>query len=139
MPTNRSRRRRTQVTSSGITEADYIYFTWGAFFEAENYEDRKTKDDLKAFWKAHRTAIMERYNAEEKAQRHFGHRPWPIWKWELTEPRLITEANNFKSMKVWDRQRQVYDWVETDLEYLKRLGLLEAWELEHLETTATNG
>lgn len=128
MPTNRGRRKRTQSTSGGITEADYIYFTCGAFFDAENYGDGKTQDELRAFWKTHRAAIMQRYLAQEKSRLHLGHRPWPIWEWELMEPRLKTAAREYTSVKVWNRQAKVYDWVETDIEYLARLGLLEPWE-----------
>lgn len=126
MPTTRTKKTRGRVTEAGgITYADYIYFTSGPFFDAENYEQGKTKADLVKFWKTHRETILARYFTE---QRNPGQRPWPMWEWELTKPRLITEANKFTSMRVWDRQRKVYDFVETDFDYLKRLGLLEPWE-----------
>jgi hypothetical protein len=77
MPTNRTRRTRDRAGAGGITEADYIYFTWGDFFEAEGYADGKTEEELKAFWLKHRAAIMARYEAED----HQEPDPWPVEKW----------------------------------------------------------
>jgi len=46
---------------------------------------------------------------------------------------LADHEAEFESTKVWDQQRQVYDWVESDYEYLKRLNLLEDWELQKMK------
>lgn len=67
MPSNRTRRTRNRATwAGGITEADYIYFTWGDFFEAEGYTEGKTEAELKAFWHEHKEAIMARFYQDEK-------------------------------------------------------------------------
>jgi len=79
MATNRTRRTRTQGKRGGISEADYIYFSAGPFFEAENYEDGKSEEELRAFWLEHREAIIERHHHEYP---HHGD-PWPVEKWEV--------------------------------------------------------
>ena len=112
MPTNSKRQARGRVSSAGITKSDYIYFSSGDFFEAENYAEGKTEEELKAFWNKHRHAIIERYLEEERLRGHKGSRPWAFWQWDQTEPRLP---------------------LETDYAYLKRLGLLESWEIEKSE------
>lgn len=132
MPTNRKRTSRTR-TGLGITESDYLYYTWGTFFEAENYEEGKTKAELKAFWEKHRQAILARYFAEG---RHPGQRPWPVWKWELTEPRLKVGTEEFWGG--WTKNGppaapEIFDVMESDEEYLERLGLLEEWEKDALK------
>lgn len=125
MPTNRKRVARGRIIAGGITEADYAYFTAGDFFEAEGYSDGKTEDELRAFWKAHRTAIMGRYMAENHAKGLTAHRPWAFWKWDATDPRMQTPPGDHSSLRTWDHQRGCFDWVETDYEYLQRLNLLE--------------
>ena len=128
MPTTRTKRTRNRIIGAGgITEADYLYFCFGEYFEAEHYERGKTKAELRAFWKKHRKAIMERYLDEDKC---IGRRPWAFWKWDMPEPQRPTPPGEFEAQKVWDRQRGIYDWVETDFAYLKRLNLLTAWEIE---------
>ena len=128
MATNRNRRTRGRaVGAGGITEADYVFFSFGDFFEGEDWAKGKSEKEIEEFWKAHRGAIMDRYFSENRA-RGPGSRPWPFWKWEMTEPRRGTEPKEFKSQKVWDHHLREFAWVETDLEYLKRLGLLEPWE-----------
>lgn len=116
--------------SGGISEADYVYFTSGDFFEAENYEIGKSEEELKFFWDKHRGAIMERYLAENRKKGWEANRPWYFWKVDAVEPRLKTPPGEFDAQRVWDHQRKVYDWVETDFDFLKRLNLLEDWELK---------
>jgi len=78
MPTNRIRRTRCRATwGDGITEAEYIFFTWGDFFEAEDFAKGKTEDELFALWLKHRAAILERFHAEAGAD----FIPWAIEKW----------------------------------------------------------
>jgi hypothetical protein len=106
----------------------YLFFSFGNFFEAEDFADGKSPAELQAVWRQHRAAILERYLAEHRARGWPGCRPDYFWG-ELTEPRRTTAPGKYPSQRVWDRQRHVYDWVEDDLEYLRRLGLLEPWEL----------
>lgn len=134
MPTSRTRRNRARaVGPGGISEADYIYFTSGDFFEAEGYEDGKSEEELKIFWLRHREAILKRNLEENRARGWKAERPWYFWKVDMVEPRLKTPPGEFEANKVWDHQKGKYDWVESDFEYLKRLNLLEDWELEQGE------
>jgi len=119
-----------RTAAGGITEADYIYFTWGDFFCAESYEEGKTKSELKSFWKKNRAAILDRYFAEG---RHSGQRPWPFWEWEMPEPRL--KVGTVEHWPPWGKdgppkKPEIHDVYEEDFDYLKRLGLLEPWEME---------
>jgi hypothetical protein len=116
--------------AGGISEADYVYFTSGDFFEAENYEIGKSEEELRMFWEKHRQAILERYMNEMRAKGWIANRPWYFWKVDMVESRLKTPPGEFDAQKVWDHHRNIYNWVETDFAYLKRLGLLEPWELE---------
>jgi len=129
MPTNRKRIARGRVSTGGITEIDYEYYTFGPFFEAEDYENGKTKEELKAFWQAHRKAIMDRYMEENRLKGLKAVRPSFFWD-DITAPQRKTPPGEFEATKVWDHQRKVYDWVENDFDLLKRLNLLEDWELK---------
>lgn len=117
------------MSAGGITEADFIYFTCGSFFDAEDYEVGKTKEELKAFWKKHREAILERYFSD---RRHAGQRPWPFWEWEMPEERRKVGTQEYWGCWGKDgppKKAKILDVFESDEAYLKRLGLLEEWEL----------
>jgi hypothetical protein len=121
-----------RTVAGGITEVDYVYFTWGPFFDAENYEEGKTKAELKSFWKKNRMAIMDRYFRD---RRHAGQRPWPVFEWDLEPeyPRLKVGTKEWWGP--WEnggmpKKPNISDVMETDEDYLARLGLLEPWEVE---------
>jgi hypothetical protein len=133
MPTNRTRRSRSRSTTAGIGEADFEFFTAGDFFEAEGYADDKTEDELKSFWIKHRSTIMERYLDNNRLKKRIADRPWSFWKWDAPEPQKEIAPMKSDSQRRWDHQRHGYFWVEDDIEYLSRLGLLEPWELELLK------
>ncbi|MBE0427887.1 MAG: hypothetical protein IBX72_14735 [Nitrospirae bacterium] len=126
MPTNRKRSMRTKLTHAGITEADYMYYSWGSFFDAEGYENGKTEEELKAFWIAHRDVIMARFMTKAKQQRHRSKRPWPFWKYDITEQRLPVNVV-LKSNELYNPE-EVHNGFEADYAFLRRLGLLEDWE-----------
>jgi hypothetical protein len=132
MPTNRVRRSRGRTSADGITENDYYYFTWILLDGMDDgYKARRTEAEHREFWKEHREAIMARYLEEIKSKGPgwYGCRPWPFFKWDVTEPRLpadITLASN----ELYDPKKVGSDGLEADFAYLKRLGLLEEWELE---------
>ena len=113
MPTTRVKRTRGRaIGAGGITEIDYTYFTFGAFFDAEDYELGKTKEDLKAFWNKHRQAIMDRYLEENRLKGNGweGRRPWPFFEWDMTEPRLpvdMTLADN----ELYDHKKVGSRWA----------------------------
>lgn len=133
MPTTRRRLNRTLRNADGISEADYVYFTWGDFFEAQGYKEGKAEAELKTFWRAHRQAIMDRYFREG---RHAGQRPWPFWEWEMPEPRLKVGTHEYWGPWTKDgppKEPEILDVFEDDEVYLRRVGLLENWELEKLK------
>lgn len=138
MTTNRQRRKRIAVTQGGISEADYIFFTWGDFFDAEGYREGKTEDQLRDFWKRHETAILARYMAEQERQKHPARRLWAWWKWSSPGPKLITGKRECYGPYP-DFERRVMDIEEADEAYLRRHGLLETWEVALLEKTETKG
>jgi hypothetical protein len=130
MATNRKRLPRGRLSSSGITETDYLYFAFGPFFDAEDYEVGKSEEELKAFWMKHRKAILERYSERNrlKGKGWEGCRPRYFWA-ELTEPRLPVDMTLVDN-ELWNLKKVGFDGLEADYAYLKRLGLLEPWELE---------
>jgi hypothetical protein len=66
MPTNRTKRARNRSSGpGGLTEAAYIFFTFGPFFEGEDFANNKTEDELRVFWAKHREAILKRYHHEK--------------------------------------------------------------------------
>lgn len=121
--------RKQRDRAFGITEADYMYFTAGEFFEAEHYADGKTEEELKKFWRTHRAAIMDRYMARAKSKKWIADRPVAFWQYDMPEPQREIPPGEYDSLKTWDHQRHEYGWVESDYEYLNRLGLLEPWEV----------
>jgi hypothetical protein len=134
MPTNRMRRSRNRISSNGITEIDYYYFTWVLLDGMDDgYETRRTEPEHKAFWKANKKPIMDRYLEEirSKGPGWYGSRPWAYWKWDVKEPRLhIPEEKRFGKNGLYDYRVSNPDGFESDFAFLKRLGLLEKWEKE---------
>jgi hypothetical protein len=131
MPTNRQRRTRARTAwGGGVTEIDYLYYTYGDFFEAEGYTDGKSKAELLSFWQKHREAIMQRYMSELQARGPLSAGVRPSYYWaEIKKPRLKTGTRQHG--RPWpDRNLYVEDVYETDLQYLRRLNLLQDWELE---------
>jgi hypothetical protein len=126
MATNRKRTIRKRLLAGGITQVEYLFFSFGPFFEAEDYEVGKTEEELKTFYQKHRDTIMERFFRENSGA---GKRPWSFWEYDMPEPQRKTLPAELDSHRVWDHRAKKYDWVEGEIEYLKRLGLLEAWEL----------
>ena len=129
MPTTRRRISRGRTGVKGISEIDFLYYSWGPFFEAEDYEDEKSEKDLRSFWDKHKKAIMERYLKENCEKSFKGVRPWPFWKWDMAEPQREFSPGD-GSVRVWNHQLNIYGFFETDFAYLERLDLLETWEKE---------
>lgn len=130
MATNRTRRTRGRVGADGLTEGAYYFFSSGPFFEGEDWVKEKSEEEIESFWKAHRREIMDRFMADirRKGKSWEGDRPEFFWR-EIKEPRLKTGTREY--YKPWpDREKHIEDVYETDVEFLARLGLLEAWEKE---------
>jgi hypothetical protein len=124
---------RARTKADGLTEADYEYYAHGSFFEAEGYEDDKTPEQLKSFWTKHRSTIMERYLARNRARKIVADRPEAFWDYDMPESQKDIAPGEYDAQKRWDHQKSEYAWVENDLEYLSRLDLLERWEKELLK------
>jgi hypothetical protein len=78
MPSTRTRTRRGRtIGPDGLDEVTYTFFSFGPFFEAENFADGKSKEELRALWKKHHGAIEERY-CRENPTRPFD--PWTAWR-----------------------------------------------------------
>jgi hypothetical protein len=129
MPTTRRRISRGRSRAGELSDIDFLYFTWGDFFEAEDYADEKSEEELRAFWDKNKKAILKRFIGENHKKNFKGVRPWPFWKWDMPEPqREISPGDD--PQKVWNHQLNIYGYFEDDFTYLKRLNLLEVWELE---------
>ena len=134
MPTNRKRMSRTPKGGQRVTDAAMSYFSWGGVLgcgPGKDWADERTPEEIDAFWKEHRDEIMSRYMAEQKRRGWVAERPPAFWD-EIESKR---------------RRRGVEKWIgpvradggdrtmtepkyESDFAFLKRLNLLEPWELE---------
>ncbi len=70
-------RTRRSLNRQGVAEVVYLFFAFGPFFEAENFADDKSKEELEALWTNHRGAIAARWAVENPA-RVFN--PWTAWR-----------------------------------------------------------
>ena len=61
MPTRMQRGRKA---SSGLTEAAFMFFGYGSFFEGETFEQRTSPEERAEIWKTHREAIIARFHKE---------------------------------------------------------------------------
>ena len=68
MPTTRKKRTRNLQSSSGLSEAAFMYFAYGSFFEAEDFEERTSPEERADIWKEHREAIIARWRRENPHQ-----------------------------------------------------------------------
>ena len=133
MPTNRTKRTRGRTGSGGLTEAALSYFWWNGTIPNNEFLQGKTEAEILKFWKKHRTAILEWY-IEKNRQRKGdpGKRPEMFWQ-EITEERRKTGVEKwFGPVSADGKSReQVDDVFESDAQYLKRLNLLQGWELDY--------
>jgi hypothetical protein len=113
--------------AGGIPEAAYEYFAHGPFFDGEEWAKEKSEMAIEDFWKNHRDFIMERYLEENRKRAWVGRRPDFFWR-DLTEPRLKTGTREYYKPYP-DTKKYIADVFETDFEFLKRLNLLEPWEI----------
>lgn len=132
MPSNRTRKTRGRVGADGLTNDAYIYFKWSGTI-GNSFNAGKTESEILAFWKTHRTAIMARYLEEKRLKGdRDGKRPFFYFaELELKKPRRKTGTEKWIGPVRSDGgDRTIIDDVfESDFRYLKRLGLLEPWEV----------
>jgi hypothetical protein len=134
MATNRTRRTRDRVIGSGgLTESALSYFWWGGTI-SNDWAKGKTFDEIMVFWKEHREAIIKWY-IEKNHSRNGEPRKRPSFLWYELE--LQKKGRRKTGTHKWvgpvrgdGGDRTITDDVfESDLRYLKRLGLpLEEWE-----------
>lgn len=133
MTTNRIRRTRGRIGFEGLTNEAYIYFKWSGTI-ANGFSDGKTKEEILTFWREYREAILSRYleDMRLKGPGWEGRRPrFYFDEMEVKKPRRKTGTHKWIGpCRIDGGDRTIIDDVyETDFQYLKRLGLLEPWEL----------
>lgn len=103
--------------------------------------DLKDKNLVKEIWNMHKKEVMEIWRSDPKGKA--GQRPKFWWLVEATEPRLTIPYEEYKKLN----DRPEYDpskikgekpkpdlsIYESDRAYLKRLNLLEDWEIEEFK------
>ena len=126
-------------TDSGLTEGALSFFWWGGTLGVgQGYEWRKGKTEAEVleFWKKHRTGILTCF-IEKCLQRKMdpGRRPDQFWN-ELEEktPRrkIGTEKWTGPIRPDGGSREETEDIFETDYQFLKRLDLLQGWELDYI-------
>ena len=60
--------KRNKRASNGLSEAALMYFSYGAFFEGEPFEEQTPPEERAEIWKAHRAAIISRWRLENPHQ-----------------------------------------------------------------------
>jgi len=59
-----ARKQRGRKASSRLTEAAYMFFSYGSFFEGQTFEQRTSPEERAEIWKEHREAIIARWRSE---------------------------------------------------------------------------
>ena len=62
------RKQRGRKASNGLSEAAFMFFGYGAFFEAEDFEQRTSPEERAEIWKDHRESIIARWRRENPHQ-----------------------------------------------------------------------
>ena len=139
MPTNRFRRLRPRIGDAGVTEAMYVFFKWAGTLSNDygirffDLPDPERGEAICAEWQKHRAVLIARYAAEMRDRGQVGRRlRHHVEELEAQHPRRKTgTARWIGPVRSDGGDRMVTETVyETDLQYLKRLGLLEPWELQ---------
>ena len=119
-------------TGTGLTESALSWFWWGGTIP-NAWGQGKTPEEIRAFWRKHRREILTLFIEKNRLRGgHPGHRPEQFWEeLEAQEPRRKTGREKWIGpVRIGGGIRTIVDDVfETDFEYLKRLDLLEKWEL----------
>jgi hypothetical protein len=123
--------------SDRLTEAVYIYFSAGDFFEAEGFEERTTPAERDALWAKHREAILARHNDEmrQRGPSWAGRRPQFFWR-DLQvaghRRRQVGVAEWWGPWEPGGAKLHHTPIVESDLAFLTRVApdALAAWERE---------
>ena len=141
MPTTRKHKTRTRTGSYAQVPEDVfqgLKSGFGPLLPTGRawLETHSDKEVLKA-WKRYKKAILRTDLAQNREWGKPARRPW-LYLEELEEkfPRLVLERIEF--FRPWDANgpqtdAEVEEILESDAEYLRRLGKLEPWELEILE------
>lgn len=140
MPTNRRKTTRTRQGGSAEIENAAQYYRFGYLLNTDTWGSGKTENELRAFWKTNRDAIMAAASAQcERINKPF-QRPYPFWEWEKREPRKRTGTEKWHGPQCGPKPRIFHkDAIyESDQEYLTRLDLLLDWEKELIKQRGNN-
>jgi hypothetical protein len=123
-------------TESGLTEGALSFFWWGGTLGVgQGFEWRKGKSESEVleFWKKHRKGILTWYVEKCRLRKMApGRRPNQFWD-EITEPRRKTGVEKWWGPHTKDgppKKQETEIIYETDYQFLKRLNLLQGWELD---------
>jgi hypothetical protein len=133
MPTNRTKRTRDRAGAAGLTESALSYFWWNGTIYSE-WRNGKSETEVLKFWQKNRKEILEWF-IEKNRQRKGdpGKRPEYFWD-EITEPRRKTGTEKYWPSWGPDgppKKEEIEIIYETDYQFLKRLNLLQGWELDY--------
>lgn len=120
-------------TFSGVSEEVLSFFWWGGTISNE-WAKGKTFEEEWAFWQEHRGEILNWYIAKV---RRLGWDPGrrPSFFWYELEPQHKRRRRGWHTwigpMRADGGDRIIKEpKFESNYQYLKRLGLLEGWEIE---------
>jgi hypothetical protein len=128
------RNRRIPINPSHLSNQAYVFFKWSGSI-ANGFSDGKTREEILAFWKEHREEIMKLYleDLKKRGSGWEGKRPQFYFD-ELEEKKTRRKIGVEKSIgpvrSDGGDRTVIDDRFESDFRYLKRLGLLEPWEVE---------
>ena len=60
--------KRNKRATNGLSEAAFIFFSSGPFFEGEDFEEQTSPEERAEIWKAHRATIISRFRLENPHQ-----------------------------------------------------------------------
>ena len=139
VPTNRKRiARGRKGARNQVTDAALSYFHWnGTLHVGPVYEwaQERTEAEIRAFWDEHRVEILSAYIEKNQIQKgEPGKRPQAFWN-ELSQAgkrRKKTGTEKFQGPMTKDGlpEPETLGVYESNYRFLKRLRLLEPWELE---------
>jgi hypothetical protein len=126
----RSKRRVSAVNLNRLNTAQSFYLRTGIVLSGlEEQLGFKCTDMLiiKALWRTHRGAIMERYRSDPHQA---GKRPWAWWQFENPREDYKQLQHTYEEIETALEHRQL---IDKKLQYLKDNNLLEPWEVEALK------
>lgn len=144
MASKQGRKSNKKHESTAEIEEAAHFFRFGyligcgrSFLADMSHRDRLT------YWRRHRAAIQAANSRQCQAAGKLAQRPYPLLlELEARHPRRVVRVEKY--WPPWTaagppKAQESEPILENDAEYLARLGLLEAWELELIKKRNENG